>query len=121
MQNTQQEILETYGKSWSVTERSQRLKLFETCLSDICVYTDPNSQLKGYGELSAYMDEFQKQNPGGGFAATNLISHHDCCLMHWNMVDGQGNAVSKGASFFRFGSDGRLVQMNGFFPLTLGT
>jgi hypothetical protein len=64
------------------------------------------------------MADFQKTNPGGGFAATDLASHHDCCLMHWNMVDGQGGTVSQGASFFRFGADGHLTHMNGFFPLT---
>ena len=113
--NTRKTILEIYGKSWSETDPSKRLQLFEQCLSPDCVYTDPTSQVTGYEQLSGYMSEFQKNLPGGGFVATKLQSHHDRSLMHWNMVDGKGSILSPGASYFLFGTDGRLKQMTGFF------
>ncbi len=113
--NSHERTLEIYGKSWSETDPSTRLKLFEQCLSPDCVYTDPTSQVAGYDQLSGYMSEFQKNLPGGGFAATDLQSHHDRSLMHWNMMDGKGNILSQGASYFLFAADGRLKQMIGFF------
>ncbi|NMM29048.1 MAG: nuclear transport factor 2 family protein [Glaciimonas sp.] len=116
--DSRKSTLETYGKSWSETDPSKRLKLFEQCLSPDCVYTDPNSQVTGYDQFSEYMTEFQKSVPGGAFVATNLNSHHDRSLMHWNMVDGKGDILSQGASFLLYGIDGRLQQMTGFFETT---
>ncbi len=113
--NAHESTLEIYGKSWSETDPSTRLKFFEQCLSPDCVYTDPASQVTGYDQLSGYMAEFQNKLPGGAFAATALQSHHDRSLMHWNMVDGKGNILSQGASYFLFAADGRLKQMTGFF------
>lgn len=113
--NSHENTLETYGKSWTETDTSKRLQLFEQCLSPDCVYTDPTSQLTGYEQFSGYMSEFQRNVPGGAFVATDLQSHHGRSLMHWNMVDGEGKVLSRGASYFLYGVDGRLVQMTGFF------
>ena len=107
--------LETYGKCWSEESATDRMELMAICLSADCVYTDPNVKLTGHAALSDYMAELQKNIPGVAFVATDLKFHHDRCLMHWNMVNGTGNVLSPGASYFLFGADGRLVQMNGFF------
>jgi len=113
--NSRKSTLETYAKSWSEADTSKRLKLFEQCLSPDCVYTDPTSQVTGYEEFSGYMSELQRNVPGVAFVPTELQSHHDRSLMHWNMVDGEGKILSQGASYFLYGADGRLTQMTGFF------
>lgn len=110
--------LTLYGQSWSETNPAERLKIFEQCLSAVCVYTDPHVQLTGYEALSAYMADLQSNVPGVALVATDLKLHHDRCLMHWNMVDGSGAVISPGASYLQFGADGRLIQMNGFFEAT---
>ncbi len=112
---SQRNTWETYTKSWSVAEASKRLQLFEQCLSPACVYTDPLMQATGYGPLSGYMTELHKSVPGVVFVTTDFTCHHDRSLTHWNMVDGKGNVLSKGASYGVYGTDGRLVQMTGFF------
>jgi len=113
--SSQQSTWETYTRSWSETETSKRLRLFEQCLSPDCVYTDPIIQAAGYGQLSGYMSELQKNVPGVKFVTTDFKYHHDRSLTHWNMVDGSGNVLSQGASYGMYGVDGRLVQMTGFF------
>ncbi len=110
-----QHVLETYGQSWSTTDTVKRLQLFAECLHPEYTYTDPNIQTQGYEQLSVYMTEFQNSLPGGAFAATDLKTHHDRCLMHWNTVDAKGNILYQGASYFQLASDGRLLQMSGFF------
>jgi hypothetical protein len=106
--------LETYGKSWSETSHERRLMMYAICLDPACVYTDPNVQIRGYEALSSYMAELQNNVPDVAFVATRVQQHHDRCLMHWNMTSG-GKVISDGASYFLFGQDGRLVQMNGFY------
>ena len=113
--NSQQITWETYTRSWSETNTSKRLQLFEECLSPDCVYTDPLIQTTGYAQLFGYMSELQKNVPGVKFVTTDFKSHHDRSLTHWNMVDGNGNVLSQGASYGMYSADGRLLQMTGFF------
>ncbi len=115
--NSYQNIWETYTQSWSETDVSKRLQLFEQSLNPECVYTDPLTQTTGYGPLSGYMAELHKSVPSVKFITTDFKSHHDRSLTHWNMVGGNGNILSQGASYGLYGTDGRLLQMTGFFEL----
>jgi hypothetical protein len=113
--NAHQNTWETYTRSWSETDTSKRMQIFEQCLSPDCVYTDPLIQASGYIELSGYMSELHKNVPGVRFITTDFKNHHDRSLTHWNMVDGDGNILSQGASYGLYGTDGRLMQMTGFY------
>lgn len=113
--NSQKNTWDNYTKSWSEIDAPKRLQLFEQCLNPDCVYTDPIIQTTGYGQLSGYMSELQKNVPGVRFMTTDFKNHHDRSLTHWNMVDGNGNVLSQGASYGMYGTDGRLMQMTGFF------
>lgn len=106
---------ETYTQSWSEIDTAKRLQLFEQCLSHDCVYTDPLIQATGYEQLAGYMTGLQKNVPGVRFVTTDFQNHHDRSLTHWNMVDSNGNVLSQGASYGVYGTDGRLMQMTGFF------
>lgn len=113
--NSHKNTWETYTKSWSLADPSKRSQLFEQCLNPNCVYTDPLMQATGYSQLSGYMSELHKNVPGVAFVTTDFKSHHDRSLTHWNMVDGKGNILSQGVSYGLYGTDGRLMQMTGFF------
>jgi hypothetical protein len=113
--NTQKQIWEAYGKSWSEPDAAKRLAIFEHNLSPNCVYTDPLIQTSGYVELSDYMMELQKNVLGVKFIITDFKNHHDSSLAHWNMTDGNDNVVMQGASVGIYGADGRLTQMTGFY------
>jgi hypothetical protein len=115
--HTQQNTWETYTKSWSETDTSKRLELFEQCLSPDYVYTDPLIQATGYQQLSGYISELQKNVPGVGFVTTDFKNHHDRRLTHWNMVNGKGNILVQGISYGMYETDGRLKQMSGFYDL----
>ena len=113
--NPHQNTWEIYTHSWAEIDTPKRLQLFERCLSPDCVYTDPLIKASGYGELSGYMSELHKNVPGVRFITTDFKNHHGRSLTHWNMVDGSGNILSQGASYGLYGTDGRLVQMTGFY------
>lgn len=108
---------EIYTLSWSETDASERLKLFEQSLNPDCVYTDPFIQTIGYEQLSGYMAELHKNVAGVRFITTAFSSHHDRSQAQWNMLDANGNVLSQGASYGQYGIDGRLVQMTGFYAV----
>ena len=97
--NAYKNTWDNYTKSWSETDVAKRLQLFEQCLSPDCVYTDPIMQATGYAQLSGYISELQKNVPGVRFMTTDFKNRHDRSLTHWNMVDGNGNVLSQGASY----------------------
>jgi len=101
-------IWDSYTASWSATEDESRLALFRDCLTDDCVYKDPNIETHGYEELAAYMTGLQQQIPGAGFVTREFVSHHDSALIRWNMVDGSGTVINPGTSIGVFSKDGRL-------------
>lgn len=120
LNNTYKNTWETYTQSWSEVETSKRLQLFKECLNPDCIYTDPLMQTTGYEQLSAYMVALHDNVPGVSFVTTDFKSHHDRSLTHWNMLDGEGNCLSQGASYGLYGADGRLTQMSGFFDPPAG-
>jgi hypothetical protein len=116
MGSKHQETWLTYAKSWSEVDIDKRLQMLQQSVSSDFVYTDPHIQIAtDYDELSNYMSEFQRNTPGGGFHTKNFEEHHEQSLAKWNMVNGEGNILGPGASFARYGVDGRLIQMTGFF------
>lgn len=74
-------IWDSYTASWSATEDESRLALFRDCLTDDCVYKDPNIGTHGYEELAAYMTGLQQQTPGASFVTREFVSHHDSALI----------------------------------------
>lgn len=113
--NTYQKIWDIYTQSWGESDSVERLRLFEQSLSSECQYIDPLANVQGYEQLATYMTDLHKNVPGVRFVTTNFQAHHEHSLTHWNMVDGTGQVLSRGASYGRYGSDGRLLQMTGFY------
>lgn len=115
MENTlQQDMWEIYTSAWSETDTAKRLQWLEKSVHPDCVYTDPNIQAMGHAQLSDYMREFQVSAPGCKFVTIKFESHHDRSLVHYDMVDGKGTVLVKGASYGMYRTDGRLMHMVGF-------
>jgi hypothetical protein len=112
--NSYLEIWQAYGASWSEPNEKKRKETLQKQLILTCNYTDPNVDILGIDNLSDYMGEFQKGFPEAKFVLTDFKVHHDQSLAHWNMVDGNGNILSKGTSFGIY-KDGQLIKMTGFF------
>ena len=112
---SQRETWEDYSACWAETDAGKRGARFAHCLSPECTYLDPRAKLDGYDGLSAYIAELQKNVPGVRFVVTDFKEHHGRSLASWDMLDGKGAVLSRGASFGLYAPDGRLVQMNGFY------
>jgi hypothetical protein len=104
-----------YGKAWSETDPQKRLTILSLNVAPECRYADPASDVQGYEAFSACMADFQQLLPGASFVTTTFFSHHDHSLAHWNMLSVDATVLGTGISYGRYGPDGRLVQMTGFF------
>jgi len=108
-------IVDTWSAAWSEPDENRRRDDLRRTASAACVYTDPHVALAGHEAISAYMGQFQGSAPGARFVNTGFATHHDHCLLQWDMVDGAGKVISHGASAGVFDADDRLAQMTGFF------
>ena len=106
---------DNFQAAWSNIPADQRTKLLRENLSRDCVYTDPNGIAHGYDEITERIKGTQEQFPGASFAGDTFATHHGQAISTWTMRNGAGNPIFLGKSYARFGEDGRLVQMTGFF------
>ena len=110
-----QSIWDTYTASWKTDSAADREALFSQSLDPACTYNDPLTTAQGWTQLTAYMDDFHRQVPGGHFVTYYFASHNLQSIAKWNMVDGSGQVIGEGVSYGRYNDQNRLVAMTGFF------
>lgn len=113
--NTRRANVETCAQAWSEPDEALRLGLLRQAASPSCAYADPNAELEGHASISAYMAGFQQSAPGARLVNTAFMTHHDRCILQWNMVDRNDKVLSPGVSAGTFDEQGRLAQMVGSF------
>ncbi|RQP21944.1 nuclear transport factor 2 family protein [Piscinibacter terrae] len=106
---------ETYTAAWKPENLARRRGLFELTLSRDCEYRDPLVHAIGWDALDNYMQDFQRQVPGGHFVTTWFVAHHDRSVAKWEMRGADGSVLGHGVSYAEYADDGKLRAMNGFF------
>ena len=104
-----------YQSAWSDIPDGERRALLAKSVTDDCHYSDPVSSHDGIDALIDHIHASQRKWPGAHFRNDRFLEHHDQALSEWTMFDGTGGVVATGVSYARFGADGRLTQMTGFF------
>lgn len=112
---TRRATIETWASAWSEPDERRRLDLLGQAAAGTCTYMDPNTELMGRAAISGYMAGFQESAPGARFVTTGFRTHHDRCIVQWNMVDRDDKVLSPGVSTGIFDAQGKLQQMVGFF------
>ena len=105
----------TYQAAWSDIPDEERRTLLAKSVDARCAYSDPTDSCVGVEALIARIEQSQKKMPGARFQNDKFLNHHDQGLSEWTMFDGKGAKFATGTSYARFGADGRLTQMTGFF------
>jgi hypothetical protein len=120
MDQQRRAVWERYVSAWRATTAAEQQAIFASCLVPDCVYTDPLVQAKGWTELTTYMQDFQRQIPGGHFVTQQFIEHHQRSVAHWKMLNGDAAIVGEGVSYAEYDAQGRLLVMTGFFQTPEG-
>lgn len=105
----------TYQDAWADITATERQALLARVVDETCTFESPSGEGRGYAELTAHIEAFQKQFPGATFKTHAMIAHHGQALAEWMIYDKNGEAYLPGKSYARFGPDGRLVQLVGFW------
>lgn len=108
-------VWERYVESWKVKSVAAKRKLYETCLSPSCIYTDPLRVAKGWDELTDHMVGFHGQFPGSYFITEEFLAHHGRSVARWRMVGEDGTRMGDGISYAEYDESGKLITMTGFF------
>lgn len=113
----QQTTWYTYQKAWSDVSSAERRELLGQSTSEDCVYTDPMTECRGQDALQSYIEQFLQTMPGATFKNRRFFEHHAQSHAEWTLYDAQGQEVQPGNSYARFGEDGRLTHIAGFFEV----
>ena len=105
----------TYQDAWADVTPAERQSLLSRSVAEDCVFADPSTEGHGLKALTAHIEQFQKLYPGASFKTPKLPEHHGQALAEWKMYGKDGAELSSGTSFARFGEDGRLTHLIGFF------
>lgn len=106
----------TYQAAWAPQlSTAERQELLTSSVAEDGVYTDPNSECVGQATLLAHIEAFRQQLPDAPFRNRTFRSHHAQSLAEWTLYDAHGAELQPGASYARFGADGRLTHIAGFF------
>ncbi len=105
---------DTYQAAWARLSPEQRRTLLTASVGKAAVYGDPMGDRDGLEALIAYVDAVQERTPGVWFRQTLFLEHHDQAFSRWERQSPNGDPPVQGASYARFGLDGRLIQMSGF-------
>lgn len=105
----------TYQAAWADIGVAQRRKLLTESVAEDCIDSDPIAACRGIDALNAKIEDSKQKFPGASFRNDTFLDYHDHGLSHWTMLNKEGAKMVEGASYARFGADGKLTQMTGFF------
>jgi hypothetical protein len=105
----------TYQDAWADISAAERQELLGRVMAEGYTFESPGGEGRGLAELAAHIAVFQKQYPGASFKTHSMIVHHEQALAEWIMYDKDGAEYLPGKSYVRFGEDGRLLQLVGFW------
>ena len=118
MQNTQHEATwKIYQDAWADISADTRKQLISESVAEGCHFADPNSELASVGALIAHIEEFQKAYPGAYFVTHKFMEHHGQSIAEWMMYAKDGSEFLPGTSVARYGADGRLTDLAGYWKL----
>ena len=106
---------DAYEHAWKNVTSDERRALLQQAVSEDCIFSNVVALGRGLEELTPVLELFQKQYPGGYFETTEFIEQHEQSLAFWNMRDAAGIVLLSGANYTRYGQDGRMLHIAGFW------
>ena len=105
----------TYQDAWANISAAERQELLARAVAEDCTFESQGGEGRGLAGLAAHIEVFQKQYPGASFKTHAMIVHHEQALAEWMIYDKDGAECLPGKTYARFGADGRIRQLVGFW------
>ena len=114
---THQAQWDQYSQAWADITPEERQNLLQQSVSTNCFFTDPDTEVVGLSDFTAHIERFQNQFPGAYFETRSFIEHHGQSVAQWMMHGKDGSDVLPGTSVARYGDDGKMTHIAGFWKL----
>lgn len=117
------QAIEAYIAACNATDPQTRMNLLQQAFTQDALVVYPNTEARGWEEVSAAIARIQEQVPGVRFIFTSGVEeHHGWLRVTWRITDSNGTAIREGEDVGEVGSDGRFTRMLGFSdpPPTFG-
>ncbi|MCU1321089.1 MAG: nuclear transport factor 2 family protein [Acidobacteriaceae bacterium] len=108
---------ETYSEAWTGISPQQRKELLTHSVAINCSFADPDTEGAGLEALTAHIEKFQKDYPGAYFETRRFIEHHGQSVAEWMMRGKDDSEFLPGTSVARYGEDGKITHLAGFWKL----
>lgn len=111
--------VDTYLAAYGETAPLRRKELITSCFAVDATIADPPLDAAGHDGIDDMFATVQQQFPDHMFRrVSDVDTHHGSARYEWELVAGDGSVSVAGTDFVRFGSDGLLVDVVGFFGPT---
>ena len=108
-------IWKSYLEAYGDVAPEERKRLLRQSVSEDVVSSNPGEELSGFEGLVEHVEQFQQRLPGAYFKLDKLMFHHEQVLVEWTLHKSDGTALRTAHTYGRFGEQGLLSQLTGFF------
>jgi len=113
--DTIHQLFKSYLEVYSAIPANERERLLGQIVTEDVVFTGPNEDGRGLGNLVEHIVEFQNKLPGAFFESKKILIQHGQLLSEWTMHKPDGTAIATGHTYARFNDQSRLTHLAGFF------
>ena len=115
--NTHEAQWQAYSEAWAHITPEKRKELLSPVISEDCSFADPDTEVHGLDAFIVHIEKFQRDYPGAYFETRKFIEHHGQSVAGWIMRGKDGAEFLPGTSVARYGEDGRMTHIAGFWKL----
>lgn len=109
-------VIDTYLAAYGEPDTTKRAELVADAFAVDATLADPPFSATGHVELSASFAEVQAQFPQHRFTRTSAVDHHHgTARFTWSLDASDGSTAVAGTDFVRFGPEGKIESVAGFF------
>lgn len=109
-------VIDTYLAAYGETNEERRRAQIGDAFREDATLADPPFETSGHDGIGDTFAAVQSQFPGHTFRRTSSIDqHHDAARYEWELRAPDGTVAVAGTDFVRFGDDGRIASVTGFF------
>ena len=108
--------VENYFAMWNARDARTRRTLVEEVWTEQARSVDPIAEVVGWDAIDQYVAGEQQKYPGHTVVRTGAPDqHHDRLRSPWALKSPQGETRLYGIDFVKVASDGRFIELVGFF------
>ncbi len=104
-----------YEEAWAGISSADRMEILADTSAEDCVFATPQAEGSSRAALAQVLEQFQQQFRGAHIRTQRFIEHHRQSHAEWIIYSSEGAELLSGASVARYGEDGRITHLAGFW------